>query len=129
MQSSSIRRVVAATLGVLLVVSLASSAGASGLRREGSCTSGGDWRLEVDREDAHTLRVRFRIDDTPPGDVWEVFLSDNGTRFFAATRTATGSGEVRVTRMTKDRSGTDRIKGYAYSRDTGEACSGSLAFG
>ena len=112
-----------------LLAGSASVASASDERRkEGSCSLHGDWRLEVSHEDRNTLRVRFRIDHTPEGDTWEVFLSDNGTRFFAGTRRADGGG-VRVRKLTGDRSGTDRIKAYAYSRDTGEICQGSLAYG
>jgi hypothetical protein len=129
MPSLSIRRVVAAALAVGLMLTSASSAIASDrVRRQGTCSSGGAWRLEVEHDGATTLRVRFRIENTPSGDVWEVFLSDDGTRFFAGTRTANSAGEVRVSRLTKDLAGTDRIKAYAYSRDTGETCSGSLAY-
>ena len=46
----------------------------------------------MSHEDRNTLRVRFRIDHTPEGDTWEVFLSDNGTRFFAGTRKADSDG-------------------------------------
>jgi hypothetical protein len=98
------------------------------VRREGACSSGGDWRLEVRQDDATSLRVRMRIEHTPQGDVWEVFLSDNGRRFFAGTRTASSTGEFRVTRFTKDLAGTDKIKGYAYSRATGETCSAALVY-
>jgi hypothetical protein len=123
------RRTLAAALTAVVVLGTGMVAEAKdAVRREGSCTAGGDWRLEVRHEDANTLRVRFRIEHTPPGDVWEVFLSDNGNRFFAGTRTADASGEVRVSRLTRDLSGTDRIKGYAYSRATGETCSGSLRY-
>ena len=122
------RAAIVACVGVTL---LAGSAGASGddARREGSCTANSRWRLEVDRRDSDTLRVRFRIDHTPSGKVWEIFLSDNGTRFFAATRTSTADGEIRVSKNTNDRSGTDHVKAYAYSRATGEVCTGSVAFG
>ena len=50
------------------------------------------------------------------------------TRFFAATRTST-EGEFGVSKNTNDRSGTDHVKAYAYSRATGEVCTGSVAFG
>jgi len=118
--------IVAACVGVTLFTG---AAGASGGRREGSCTKNGEWRLEVDRRDADTLRVRFRIDKTPAGNVWEVFLSDNGKRFLATTKTANSEGQVRVSKNTRDRSGTDKVKAYAFSRATGEVCSGSVAFG
>ena len=121
---------VSAVAACISVVLIAGAAGASdGAKREGSCTGHGDWRLEVGRRDADTLRVRFRIENTPAGNVWEVFLSDNGQRFLATTRTASSDGEVRVTKNTRDRSGTDKVKAYGYSRATGEVCSGSVSFG
>jgi hypothetical protein len=122
-----VRAAIVACVGLAL---LAGSAEASGgdARHEGSCTSHSDWRLEVDRRDSNTLRVRFRIEHTPSGKVWEVFLSDNGTRFFAATRTSSSDGQIRLRKNTKDLSGTDHVKAYAYSRATGEVCSGSVAF-
>jgi hypothetical protein len=124
------RRVLGVIVAACVAVPLfAGTAGASGGRREGSCTRNGEWRLEVDRRDADTLRVRFRIEKTPAGDVWQVFLSDNGNRFLATTKTANSNGEVRVSKNTRDRSGTDKVKAYAYSRATGEVCSGSVAFG
>lgn len=125
-----VRRIVvsvaAALLGLMLFVG---PAVAGGSQREGSCSGHGDWRLEVDRRDADTLRVRFRIENTPAGNVWEIFLSDNGTRFLATTRTANSDGEARVSKNTRDRAGTDKVKAYGYSRATGEVCSGSVTFG
>lgn len=125
-----VRKAVLCILVVLAAVSfMAGVATANGGQREGSCTGHGDWRLEVERRDAHTLRVRFRIENTPAGNVWEIFLSDNGTRFLATTRTASADGEVKVSKNTRDRSGTDKVKAYGYSRATGEVCSSSVAFG
>ena len=124
------RAVTTAALGLSLALSPALPGRASGdeVRREGSCTGHSDWRLEVRHDDANTLEVRFRIDHTASGKVWDVFLSDNGTRFFAGTKTSTSSGEVRVRKLTADRSGTDRIKAYGTSRDTGEVCSGLVRY-
>lgn len=128
------RKVSTAVVAVLLGSALALSSASPGvarddeMRRHGPCTGPSDWRLEVRREDARTLRVRFRIDHGPAGATWELFLSDNGARFFAGTRTSDAGGEVRVARPAKDRAGTDRIKAYGYSRATGEVCSGSLPY-
>jgi hypothetical protein len=122
------RAVAAACLSVVMALGVAAPVAASDeVRREGSCTGHGDWRLEVRRDDSNTLEVRFRIDNVANGHVWEIFLSDNGTRFFAGTRTSSG-GDVRVRKLTKDRSGTDRIKSYGYDRTTGEVCSASLRY-
>lgn len=98
------------------------------MRREGSCSGHSDWRLEVRHEDANTLQVRFRIDHTPDGAVWEIFLSDNGSRFFAGTRSSGSDGELQARKRTRDRVGTDRIKGYGYSRASGEVCSGVIKY-
>jgi len=119
--------IVMACVSVALLA--AASSASDSAKREGSCTGHGDWRLEVERRDADTLRVRFRIENTPAGNVWEVFLSDNGNRFLATTRTADPNGEVRVSKNTRDRAGTDKVKAYGYSRATGEVCSGSVSFG
>jgi hypothetical protein len=122
-----LKRVEALILAVCVGVTLfAGAANASGRRREGSCTGHGEWRLEVDRREADTLRVRFRIENTPTGKVWEVFLSDNGTRFLATTRTANSNGEVRISKNTRNRSGADKVKAYGFSRATGEVCSGTV---
>jgi len=125
-----VRAVAAAALGLSLALSQAAVGRANDdeMRREGSCSGHSDWRLEVRHDDSNTLEVRFRIEHTPSGKVWEVFLSDNGTRFFAGTRTSSSSGEVRVRKLTGDRAGTDRIKAYGYSRATGEVCSGRVAY-
>jgi hypothetical protein len=117
-------------LGAALVVAMAvpGSAREDEMRREGSCTGPSDWRLEVRHEAANTLRVRFRIDHTPSGAVWEIFLSDDGSRFFAGTRTSGSDGELRVVKRVGDRSGTDRIKAYGYSRASGEVCSAVMKY-
>jgi len=121
---------VSVVMACVSVALLAAASGASdSAKREGSCTGHGDWRLEVERRDADRLRVRFRIENTPAGNVWEVFLSDNGNRFLATIRTADQNGEVRVSKNTRDRAGTDKVKAYGYSRATGEVCSGSVSFG
>ena len=127
MFSRAVRAILVACVAVAM---FAGSAGASdAARREGACTDHGRWRLEVDRQDADTLRVRFRIENTPAGKVWEIFLSDNGTRFLATTRKAGSDGEVRVSKNTRDRSGSDKVRAYGFSRATGEVCSGSVTFG
>jgi hypothetical protein len=125
-----VRRAVLSLIAALMVVaSFAGPAAAGGVQREGSCSRHGEWRLEVERRDADTLRVRFRIEKTPAGNVWEIFLSDNGKRFLATTRTASSDGEIKVSKNTRDRSGTDKVKAYGLSRATGEVCSGTVSFG
>jgi hypothetical protein len=57
----------------------------------------------VVRVDRDTLAVRFKINDVDPGESWQLFLSDNGTRVYSGTKTASSDGEVRVRRRIADR--------------------------
>jgi hypothetical protein len=99
------------------------------VRRRGSCSGGpSDWRLVVRQETDTTLRVKWEIDGGAADQVWQLFLSDNGTRFYAGTKTSDGGGSVRVQRVTRDRIGTDHVKGSGVNLATGETCNGSVAF-
>ena len=112
---------------VLLLVSSPASAGGE-VRRSGSCSGGpGHWVLRVRRDDG-ALRVRFKIDDVPAGQAWQIFLSNDGTRIFSGTRTSTASGEVRVSKRTPNRRGSDRIAASGVNTRTGTTCEGSLTY-
>lgn len=96
------------------------------VRRRGSCSGGpGDWTLRVRRDDG-ALRVRFTIDDVAAGQSWQLFLSDNGTRIFSGTKTSNAQGEVRVSKLTPDRAGSDRIAASGVNTRNGTTCEGSL---
>jgi hypothetical protein len=120
--------VLVAALTALAVAATPATARDDEIRRSGSCSGPSDWRLRVRKEDARRLQVRFEIEHGASGQTWEVFLSDNGTRFFAGTRTSGDNGYLRVRKQTKNRAGTDRIKGFGYDRTTGETCSGKLVY-
>jgi hypothetical protein len=124
-------------------------AGASGgdARREGSCTANSRWRLEVDRRDSDTLRVRFRIDRTPSGKVWEieveyevdsnhtgqtwrVKLFENGNRIFAGSKMTQGaSGSFTVRKLAANTAGSDAFRAHAMNVGNGETCGGSASIG
>jgi hypothetical protein len=53
-----------------------------------------------------------------------VYLSHNGTGFFAATRTSTSGGHVEVRVRTRNRVGPDTITAGANNLATGETCGG-----
>jgi hypothetical protein len=112
---------------LLLVGAQALPAAAGGSDRRGSCDGGpSEWRLRVQREGDSSLRIRFQIEDGEPGQTWQLFLSDNGDRVFAGTKTSRDGGRVRVRRVTADRSDRDRISATGVNLDTGESCSASL---
>ena len=81
----------------------------------------------MQREDADTLRVRFRIEDVAPGQSWQLFISDNGTRIYSATRTSNSEGEIRVRKNTRDRAGRDHIAANAVNSSSGTTCEGSVS--
>ena len=113
---------------VLAVLVATPAVAGGGSDRRGSCSGGpGHWRLRVQREDADTLRVRFRIEDVAPGQSWQLFISDNGTRIYSATRTSTSDGEIRVRKHTRDRAGRDHIAANAVNSATGTTCEGSVS--
>ena len=115
--------------GALTVSGPSFARGGGGESERGSCSGGpGEWRLSVDRRDSGRLRVRFRIDDVPARQSWHVFLSDNGERVFSGTRRADEHGDLRVTKLTANRAGSDRVAASAVNSATGVTCSGSLTF-
>jgi hypothetical protein len=125
------KRVVVIVLAAAVALVPAAPAVASddSIRRRGDCTGGpSDWKLVVRQETATTLRVKFEIEGGATGQTWQLFLSDNGTRIFAANRVSREDGYVRVVRETADRAGADLIKATGLNLVTGESCGGSLSF-
>jgi hypothetical protein len=122
-----IRRIVAAFAVVALVHGVTPALASEDAR--GSCSGGSsEWRLTVGREDDHTLRIRFRIEDGEPDQAWQLFLSDDGVRVYAGTKVSNDGGGVRVRRLTADRAGRDRIEAAGVNLETGESCSGRVVF-
>ncbi|MDH4112285.1 MAG: hypothetical protein OEV60_06310 [Actinomycetota bacterium] len=122
------RRPVALALAAMLLLAAPALAG-DGARRRGSCSGGpGDWTLRVRRVDGGYLRVRFAIDDVKAGQPWQLFLSDNGTRIYSGTKRSTSSGEVHVSRRTRNRAGSDRIAASGVNTETGTSCDASLRY-
>jgi hypothetical protein len=95
----------------------------------GSCSGGpSDWRLRVERASSTSLRVRFEIEHGEPDQVWQLFLSDNGTRIYAGSKESDGEGEVGVRKLTTDRDGRDRVKATGVNLATGESCAGVVRY-
>jgi hypothetical protein len=124
------RAVVAAALISLLALGLGSAAAGAwagvpmrDVRSGGRCTGGDStYSLALSRYDRNTLRVRFRIANSTPGQTWQIFGSDNGARIFAVKRIVPSDGTVSVRKRTHDRRGRDRVKVAATNSASGEAC-------
>jgi hypothetical protein len=121
-------RVAVCALVALALISPAAWAGSGDVTRDGSCSGPGEWKLRVRRETATTIRVRFDIEHVDPGETWQLFLSDNGTRIFSASRVADASGELRAVRVTTNRAGTDRVKGSGVNVTSSGTCDGALTY-
>lgn len=124
----------AALLGTAIAasVALAPAAHASGgnddVIKRGSCSGTSDWKLKVGTDDGR-LDVEFEVDSNKVGQTWNVRIFDNGTRFFAGTRTTTApSGSFEVDARTANQPGADRIVARATNPATGEVCRGVLTF-
>jgi hypothetical protein len=128
----SMRAATVRLIGAVILLSLfaapPSSASGSSVRREGSCSGRGDWRLRVSRESATTIKVRFDIEHVAPGDSWQLFLSDDGRGIFARTKVADADGELRAVSITRDRAGTDRVKGSGVNVTAGGSCDGVVRY-
>jgi hypothetical protein len=122
------RRVLALAVSAMLLGVGSAAAGGDTVRRNGSCSGPGDWHLRVSRETASTIRVRFDIEHVDPGDSWQLFLSDNRDRIYAATKVAGADGEVHVRKATGDRGGADRIKASGVDVTSGGSCDGALTY-
>jgi hypothetical protein len=121
------RLVAACALCVPILAFASTTVGASDDEARGSCSGGpSDWRLRVRPEDGVELRVRFEIRGGEPGQRWQLFVSDNGTRVLARTKTSDDGGRVRVRKPTADQAGTDQIRASGVNVETGESCSGSV---
>ncbi len=80
------------------------------------------------RESSTSLRVRFEIQHGEPGQVWQLFLSDNGMRIYAGSKESDGGGEVSVRKVTTDRDGRDRVKATGVDLVTGESCTAVVRY-
>ena len=121
-------RAAVSALVILLATASFATAGGSDVTREGSCSGRGEWTLRVRRETATTIRVRFVIDRLDTGDTWQLFLSDNGTRIFSASRVVDAQGEVRAVKVTTNRSGNDRVKGSGVNVSDSGSCEGVVTY-
>jgi len=120
-------RRLALVLMILAAMGLPASVARADTERRGDCVGGpATWRLDVQREDGAHLRVRFEVRGVDEGERWQIFVSNDGVRELAKTRTARGSGSVRVRLLVRDRVGRDRIAASAVSLDDGETCSGRV---
>jgi hypothetical protein len=123
----------AALVGTALAASIAlapaasaSGGGGGGAQVNGMCTGSSSSTLKAKPGNGR-LEVEFEVDSNRVGQKWSVRLADNGTQFFAGTRTTMApSGSFEVRKFTANRPGADRIVARATNSATGEVCRASL---
>ena len=129
--------VAAVALAPLLPTAATGSTGAApfasvttrSVEREGQCRQGpGEWDLRVRRRAGGRLYVEFEVDEIPGGRRWQLFMAHNGRRIAAVTRVSNASRGVRVSRLTRNRAGRDRIRAAAVNPRSGSTCLGRLRF-
>jgi hypothetical protein len=122
-------RVALAGMVAASLLAAAPSAMAKGAKvtKAGACSAGATWKLAVGAEDGGKLEVQFEVQHAQPNKTWTVKLSDNGTRFFNGSRTVNSLGKFTVRTTTKNRAGSDTIRGRATS-PSGQICHGAVTF-
>jgi hypothetical protein len=114
-------------VAIVATASLA-SAGIHDVSRHGSCSGRGEWKLRAQEETASSIRVSFTISRLDPGDTWQLFLSDNGTRILSVSREVGEFGRVRAVTVTSDLGGNDRIKASGVNVSESGSCDGALTY-
>ena len=110
----------------LAPVAHASGGGGGGTQVQGVCSGASSSTLKA-KPDNGRLELEFQVDSNKAGQKWNVRLFDNGTRFFAGTRTTMApSGSFEVRQLTANRAGADHIVARATNPATGEVCRASL---
>src|SRR4051794_37992677 len=97
-----------------------SSGGGDAIENSGPCSGASRWKLKV-KPDNGLLEVEFEVDSNVVGQVWNVTMKDNGTRFFRGQRTTQApSGSFEARKRTTNQAGTDTIQARAKNPSTGE---------
>jgi hypothetical protein len=114
-----------AASAALLAYAGVASAKDGDVRAAGKCSGSSTSKIKLAPRDG-AIEAEFEVDQNRNGVVWNVTLTQNGTRVFkgsAMTKAPSGSFEVR--RILANRAGSDRIVGKAVNRATGETCAAS----
>jgi hypothetical protein len=121
------RVTLAVALPLTLSIGATAAADPRAVVRHGACTGNSRWTLSLREVRGDELRVRLDVRGGAAGHGWHVFLSDNGTGFYAGTRTASPDGRFHVTDRAGAAATVDRIRAAMNNVITGEICAGRAA--
>jgi hypothetical protein len=121
------KRTLVLALGLTLAlnaIGIPPAVASSDVLRNGSCSDGGRWTLELNHL-RRRIEAEFEVRRSPVGDTWRVRLRHDDDVYFRGTRTADDDGEFSVDEKVRDTSGTDRFRARAIDSSTGEVCWGT----
>ena len=128
MKTFPLMLVAVAAAAALLVSAGVASARDGDVLAAGKCSGASTSKIKLGPRDGK-IEVEFEVDQNRVGVVWNVTLTQNGTRAFRGTATTQEpSGSFEVRRNLADQAGPDTIVGKAVNPATGEICRASATF-
>jgi hypothetical protein len=125
MRPNRVTRLVASTLGVVMVLGMGLSGPAwanDDARARGTCSRAADWELRARARDGD-FEVRFKVDTDRSGQRWIYTIRRDGTPLASGKRTtSSSSASFTVQRTMDDAPGTNRITATARNPQTREYC-------
>jgi len=108
------------------VLAAPASAAPMDVEREssGTCSAGARWDFNLEREFG-VVDIDFEIDGATAGQRWTVRFDKNDKRILKRSVTADNEGELDVSHLVRDSSGTDKFSVRATSA-SGQVCRASL---
>ena len=127
MKANKIMRfgVIGLTLGTLFAAAPAAMAKGGDVIKRGSCSGAADWKIKLGTEDGGKIQAEFEVEHAKPGQQWTVRMTDNGTQFFAGSKTVNSFGKFAVRKLVANQTGADTIRAKATNTVTGQVCQAS----
>ena len=117
------------SIGTLMVLAAPGIANAKGpgVTAKGKCSAASSSQIKI-KTDNGRIETEFEVDQNRVGQKWNVAIIDNGVVVARTAATTTApSGSFTVTRLIPNRTGTDRVTGFARNVATGETCSATAS--
>ncbi len=119
---------IAVTAVLLTTAAPAAIANDRDVKREGSCSPSGEWKVKASPEDGR-IEVEGEVDTNRNGQSWYWSIRHNGPIVASGKRTTVApSGSFEVRRVLANRAGTDTFVFTARRAGTQQVCRGTVRF-